>query len=96
MCGSQKGDLNKFTEEVFNLLKQKGPLCPCQISVELFMPSTTVMDTLRKLRELGLVEVRPDRNEARDYGEFETAWGLHVKVSKGESATRKFHQSTKV
>lgn len=87
---SKKNELAPLEKKIFDLLRRKGPLCPCQISVELLTPAGFVMISLRKLRDFNLIDVRPDRDKYRDYGESETPWGLSL------SATKKRNQNNKI
>jgi hypothetical protein len=52
------------TEDVFELLKRRGPLCASQISVELLASVKSIESILSELRDAGVVEQRPDRNES--------------------------------
>lgn len=61
-------------EDVFNLLKQRGPLCISQMVVELGQPPRLVHEALQSLKAAGLVELRPDRNESLNGDD--TPWGL--------------------
>lgn len=61
-------------EEVFNLLKQRGPLCISQMVVELGLPPRLVVSALQSLKDVGLVELRPDRNQSLNGDD--TPWGL--------------------
>ena len=66
--------------EVFNLLKRRGPLCPCQISVELFMSPRDVINALGELFTCRLASPRPDRNKKFSFDESEKAWGLSLSI----------------
>ncbi len=59
------------SDEVFDILKKRGPLSPAQIGVELGRPVEKVRDALKELESERLVEERPDRMQ-----ELETPWGL--------------------
>lgn len=59
------------SNEVFELLKRRGPLSPSQISVELGLLEEEVRSALKELSEERIVEERPDRDP-----HLETPWGL--------------------
>jgi Mn-dependent DtxR family transcriptional regulator len=61
-------------EDIFNLLKQNGPLCISQVVVELGLPPKKVYEALHSLKVSGLVELRPDRNQSLNGDD--TPWGL--------------------
>ena len=63
-------------EEIFNLLKRRGPLCASQVAVEVGRSLKNVTLALEELRQEGLVEPRPDRDRSMPYDESETPWGL--------------------
>ena len=63
----------EMLDDVFNELKKNGPMCPCQISVELLMTMKEVHATLDALKKEGHVDRRPDRNMLPDE---EEAWGI--------------------
>jgi len=64
------------TEEIFNLLKRRGPLCASQIAVEMGRSLRGVTTALEEMRAEGLVEPRPDRDRTMPYDQYETPWGL--------------------
>lgn len=68
--------LDEIVSRVFSLLRQKGPLCPCQISVDLLLPPREVLRALFEMEKLGMAAVRPDRGQDKKYDKNETAWGL--------------------
>jgi DNA-binding transcriptional ArsR family regulator len=51
---------DQTVDQIFELLKRKGPLCASQISVELLVPLRDVVRGLTVLKEEGLVEPRSD------------------------------------
>ena len=63
-------------EEIFNLLKRRGPLCASQIAVEIGRSLKNVTATLEGLRQEGVVQPRPDRDRSMLADEYETTWGL--------------------
>jgi len=65
-----------MNEEVFNLLKRRGPLCASQIAVEVGWSLKNVKVALNELRQEGVVEPRPDRDRSVLYGQSEVPWGL--------------------
>ncbi len=67
---------SRISEEVFNLLKRRGPLCASQIAVEVGRSLRNVTATLDELRQEGVIEPRPDRDRSVPSGEYETPWGL--------------------
>ena len=73
---SAKMPVSNLAKEVFELLRRRGPLSSSQISVELCINLTQVMEVLCELRDEGLVEIRPDRDVSREYSEMETPWGV--------------------
>lgn len=63
-------------DEIFELLKRKGPLCASQISVELLVPLREVTTALRLLRDDGVVEPRRSDALSKDFDEECAPWGL--------------------
>jgi Mn-dependent DtxR family transcriptional regulator len=63
-------------EEIFNILKRRGPLCASQVAVEVGRSLKNVTTALEELRNEGLVEPRPDRDGSVPYDKYETPWGL--------------------
>ena len=68
--------LDETIEDVFKLLRRKGPLCVSQISIDLHVSGKTVKAALANLKERGIVEVRPDANKTQDSDEALEPWGL--------------------
>ncbi|MFN2455710.1 MAG: winged helix-turn-helix domain-containing protein [Pyrinomonadaceae bacterium] len=66
----------EISDEIFELLKRRGPLCISQISVELLLPPRKVQESLKALKETGLIDLRPDRNETQNNNADLTPWGL--------------------
>jgi len=64
-----------LAEDVFNLLKRRGPLCASQIAVELGQSLRSVGEALHSLKTEQLIEPRPDSNLSFQQ-EDETPWGL--------------------
>ena len=65
----------ELTEDVFNLLKRRGPLCASQIAVELGQSLRSVAEALHSLKDARIIEPRPDSNILFQQEE-ETPWGL--------------------
>jgi transcription initiation factor IIE alpha subunit len=61
--GKRAKPSEQLSDEVFELLKRKGPLCASQISLELLLPLAKVQKVLASLNEDGLVEIRPSRDQ---------------------------------
>ena len=72
----------ELLEEIFDLLKRRGPLCVSQISVELLLPPKKVKDGLNNLKKRGLVALRPDRDAALNNDDDLKPWGLTRKLWK--------------
>ena len=66
----------ELEDEVYTHLVKKGSLCASQIAVDLDIPAKDVFRALEQLKDEGLVELRPDRDETKGYDKLETAWGL--------------------
>jgi transcription initiation factor IIE alpha subunit len=67
---------NELDEQVFELLKRRGPLCESQLSTELLIGSREIDGALQRLKEAGVVELRPDRDES--FKECEQPWGVRL------------------
>lgn len=67
--------MEQTVREVFALLRQKGPLCASQISVELLLPIREITEALQILRQRGRVAPRIDRRH-KDVDELCAIWGL--------------------
>jgi predicted ArsR family transcriptional regulator len=63
-------------EDIFNLLKRRGPLCASQIAVDLGRSLRKIREFLEEMKAEGVVELRPDRDRSMPYDENETPWGL--------------------
>lgn len=63
-------------EEVFDLLKRRGPLCASQIAVEVGLSLRHLEPVLQRLQTDGVIEPRPDRDRSLPYDESEKPWGL--------------------
>jgi predicted ArsR family transcriptional regulator len=63
-------------EEIFNLLKRRGPLCASQIAVEVGVSLRNLEPVLHRLQTDGVIELRPDRDRSLPYDESEKPWGL--------------------
>ncbi len=77
--------VSDVAQEVFRLLRQKGPLAPVQISSDLLIPLNEVHSALVTLRDQGIVEPRPDRDRSREYSDDLMAWGLATTFSSPRS-----------
>lgn len=73
--------LEETLDDIFELLKRKGPLCASQISVELLLPLRGVIKGLIELQKEGLVELRPDRDDTKNGDEELTPWGLSRRLT---------------
>lgn len=73
--------LEETLDDIFELLKRKGPLCASQISVELLLPLRRVIKGLIELQKEGLVELRPDRDDTKNGDEELTPWGLSRRLT---------------
>ena len=60
-------------DQVFDLLKRRGPLCQSQLSAELMVGARKIDAVLRQLETEGVVEPRPDRHQVN---QIEQPWGL--------------------
>ncbi len=69
-------DVEAAADEIFLLLRDNGPLCASQISVERLIPLRNVMEALILLKERHIVEQRPDRDETLNADESLAPWGL--------------------
>ena len=64
-------------EEIFELLKRRGPLCASQIAVWLGLSPRKISAALKKLVGDGVIEPRPDHDRSIPYDdESEMPWGL--------------------
>ncbi|MFN7928932.1 MAG: helix-turn-helix domain-containing protein [Blastocatellia bacterium] len=68
--------LKQRDKKVFQLLRQRGPLCASQLSVELVVPLKEINLSLDELEKKHLVERRSDRDTKRHYTQEEEPWGL--------------------
>lgn len=68
--------IDRVADEVFDLLKERGPLSPSQISAVLVIPIREVFRILKILREELIVEQRPDRTEELNADRQHIPWGL--------------------
>jgi predicted ArsR family transcriptional regulator len=66
----------KTKEEIFDLLKRRGPLCASQIAVEMGLSLRGVTTAMEEMRAEGFVEPRPDRDRSMPYDQYDTPWGL--------------------
>ena len=73
---SAPGHTESIADEIFGLLKRKGPLCASQISVELLVPLRAVTAALRLLRDQHVVEPRRGGALRKDFDEECAPWGL--------------------
>ena len=71
-----KIERHQLAEEIFEVLKRKGPQCQSQLSAELLVGAKEIEAALKELKESGAVETRPEhRAYLRD---VEQPWGLRV------------------
>jgi predicted ArsR family transcriptional regulator len=63
-------------EEVFNLLKRRGPLCASQIAVEIGISLKNLELVLDQLHAEGAIEPRPDHDRSLLSDKSEEPWGL--------------------
>lgn len=70
---SESADLG---EEVFNLLKRRGPLCASQLSVEIGVSLKKLEPIFELLHSEGSIEPRPDHDRSLLYEKSEEPWGL--------------------
>jgi hypothetical protein len=73
--------------DIFELLKRKGPLCPSQISVELLVPLREVTAALRLLHERRAIEPRHDNRLTQDFDDDCSPWGLRTRTRRSGSVS---------
>lgn len=66
----------RLKEEVFDLLKRRGPQCSSQVAVTTGAPLKKVTAALDELRQVGLIEPRPDHDTSIPFNELEVPWAL--------------------
>jgi predicted ArsR family transcriptional regulator len=70
--------LTSTQQDIFQLLKQNGPMCASQLSVELLVPLREVNNSLIELKKNRIVERRSDHDNIRKYSSEEQPWGLAI------------------
>ena len=66
-------------EQIYDLLKRKGPLCASQIVVDLNFSLRQVVDGLNSLKDMGLVERRAGHDKDVE-DEVQLPWRLTRRV----------------
>ena len=67
-------------EQIYDLLKRKGPLCASQISADLILSLGKVQSGLEKLEGLGLVELKVGHDKTCGEDKIQAPWRLVRKV----------------
>ena len=74
---SDQNTVRADAEEIFELLKRRGPLCASQISVEILISLKRTISALVHLEGQQVVERRPDRDIDRRFSDPALApWAL--------------------
>lgn len=63
-------------EQVFEVLKRRGPQCQSQLSARLLVGTPKIAAALRELERMGVAEHRPEHDKA--LREAEIPWGLSI------------------
>ena len=75
-----------LVDEVFKLLRKKGPLSRTQISVDLLIPYKKVETALQTLRVRGVVEQRSDYDKSSQFEPSTSPWGLATSFHRDKTA----------
>ena len=66
---------NNLAEQIFEILRTRGPQCQSQLSAGLLIGTREIQETLKKLKALGLAE---PLDEGSRGDQTEAPWGLAI------------------
>ena len=72
----KSSERRKLAEDIFDILKRRGPQCQSQLSAELLIGAKEIEIALNELKGKGAVEVRPEHLPW--LREVEQPWGVRI------------------